>query len=55
MQQNHPCVIEIIRRSYLHPPADPFTNYQLKNPKITDPSVGQAATVIHYLKNQVIS
>ena len=53
LQQDHPCVIEIIRRRYLHPPADPDVPYVLNAPNTTDPSAGQAKSILKYLGNQV--
>lgn len=53
LQQDHPCVIETIRRRYLHPPADADVPYVLNAPNTTDPSVGQATSILKYLGNQV--
>lgn len=53
LQQDHPCVIETIRRRYLHPPADLDVPYNLAAPNKADPSVGQAASILNYLGNQV--
>lgn len=54
LQQNHPCVIETIRRRYLHPPADPDVPYVLQAPaNAIDPSAGQAKSILKYLGNQV--
>jgi hypothetical protein len=53
LQQNHPCVIETIRRRYLHPPADPDVPYVLQAPNASDPSAGQAKSILKYLVNQV--
>ncbi|XP_046638300.1 uncharacterized protein LOC124316413 [Daphnia pulicaria] len=52
LQQDHPCVIETIRRRYLHPPADLDVPYNLVAPNKADPSVGQAASILNYLGNQ---
>ena len=54
LQQDHPCVIKTIRRRYLHPPADLDIPYNLTAPNTADPSVGQAASILKYLGNQVI-
>ncbi|KZS14801.1 Uncharacterized protein APZ42_020167 [Daphnia magna] len=51
-QQDHPCVIETIRKRYLHPPADVDVPYNLAAPHKADPSVGQAASILNYLGNQ---
>lgn len=53
LQQDHPCVIETIRRRYLHPPADLDVPYNLAAPDRADPSVGQASSILNYLGNQV--
>lgn len=53
LSQDHPCVIETIRRRYLHPPADPDVPYVLNAPNTIDPSVGQAKSILKYLGNQV--
>ena len=53
LQQDHPCVIETIRRRYLHPPADLDVPYNLVAPNKADPSVGQATSILNYLGNQV--
>ena len=52
LQQDHPCVIEIIRRKYLHHPSPPEA-LSLSHPEVVDPSAGQSATVLPYLKNKV--
>jgi hypothetical protein len=51
--QDHPCVIETIRSRYLHPPADSDVPYVLNDPETSDPSVGQAKSILKYLSNQV--
>ena len=53
LQQDHPCVIEIIKRFFLHPPAAPEVPYVLSSPNKIDPSAGQAAGILNYLRNQV--
>jgi hypothetical protein len=53
LSQDHPCVIQTIRRHYLHPPADPDIPYVLNAPNTIDPSVGQAKSILKYLGNQV--
>lgn len=53
LQQDHPCVIEIIRKQYLNKP--PVMLGKVEEPKtITDPSSGQSQIVLRLLKNQVI-
>lgn len=53
MPQNHPCVIDIIRRRYLYPVVDDEVDYKLKHPEVVDPSKGQAARWRQYFGNQV--
>lgn len=53
LQQDHPCVIETIKRKFLHSPASPETPYSLAMPDKADPSAGQAAGILKYLGNQV--
>ena len=53
LQQNHPCVIDIIRRNYLYPPADHDVEYDLRFPEKIDPSMGQAALRRNHFNNQV--
>ena len=53
LQQDHPCVIDTIRRLYLHPPAARDIPYVLNAPTKVDPSAGQAASISKHLKNQV--
>ena len=55
LQQDHPCVIEMIRQNYLHypPTEDGYSSLSLANPELVDPSAGQAAVVLPYLHNKV--
>ena len=52
LQQDHPCVIEIIRRKYLHNPSPPL-ELKLSHPEIVDQSAGQSAIVLPHLNNKV--
>ncbi len=53
LQQNHPCVIEIIRQKYLYYPPLEEISLHLNHPSDVDPSAGQAAAILPYLKNKV--
>jgi hypothetical protein len=53
LQQDHPCVIELIRKFYLHQPAPMNSSLNLSNPSILDPSSGQSNVILTHLKNQV--
>ena len=55
LQQDHPCVIQLIRRHFLHPPAPKDVPLNLKFPNFTNPSAGQSQTILRYLRNQVIN
>ncbi|KAI9562646.1 hypothetical protein GHT06_010100 [Daphnia sinensis] len=48
LQQDHPCVIDIIRRKYLHPPS--LTH--IERTDVIDPSAGQSSIVLPYLNNK---
>ena len=68
LEQDHPCVIEIIRRQFLAPPAPSNVPYSFSNVtecdsgwNVTtifdpngDPSMGQTAKILTLLKNMVI-
>lgn len=53
LQQDHPCVLNNIRKHFLKPP--PVSNKQLHldYPEIVDPSDGQAEVVTRLLKKKV--
>ena len=53
LQQNHPCVIQLIRRHFLQPPAPKESLLNLKFPNHTNPSAGQSQAILQYLRNQV--
>ena len=53
LEQDHPCVIEIIRRDYLRMPSPRQVPYNLSKPKVTDPSAGQTKLVLNRLNNLV--
>ena len=52
LQQDHPCVIEIIRRTYLTLPS-PREELNLNYPQVVDQSAGQSTVVLTLLKNKV--
>ena len=54
LQQNHPCVIELIRRHHLKKPSSPDTPYKLEHPEVTDQSAVQTGVVLEHLRNKVI-
>lgn len=53
LQQDHPCVINNIRKYYLNPPAEFDVPLHLDYPEISDPSEGQTRPVLHILNNKV--
>ena len=55
LQQDHPCVIELIRRHYLHSPsaASDAVAYHLDHPEIVDQSAIQTGVILRHLHNQV--
>ncbi|XP_057372133.1 protein Star-like isoform X2 [Daphnia carinata] len=52
LQQDHPCVIQLIRRDYLHPPASKSLAYQMDHPDSVDPSDGQSKVILKILQNK---
>ena len=54
LQQDHPCVIDIIKKLFLHRPNVIHNSYRLDRDKDIDPSVGQARTILRHLLLQVI-
>ena len=53
LQQDHPCVIELIKRDFLHAPSPENVPLALHNPDLVDPSAGQTKAVLRLLRNQV--
>ena len=51
MEQDDPCVLNIIRQKFLHPPST--LALQLEHPETENPSMGQAQSVMNILKNKV--
>lgn len=54
LQQDHPCVIEIIRRFYINGPAHAGAPLILANPDEIDPSAGQVTAIIKHLKQRKV-
>lgn len=54
LQQDHPCVLELIRQLYLNEPASLNLPLNLKYPLVKDQSAGQAKAVQRILRNLVI-
>jgi hypothetical protein len=53
LQQDHPCVINYIRRHYLKGPPPSASIKNLDYPEVEDPSDGQPETILKLLKNKV--
>jgi hypothetical protein len=53
LQQDHPCVIRLIKEKYLRQPAPKTLPYRLGDPQTLDPSDGQAQGILRILRNQV--
>jgi hypothetical protein len=53
LQQDHPCVIQLIQQKYLRQPSPKTLPYQLGDPQIVDTSDGQAQGILRILRNQV--
>jgi hypothetical protein len=51
MEQDDPCVLNIMRQKFLHPPST--LALQLEHPETENPSMGQAQSVMNILKNKV--
>ncbi|XP_032788643.2 uncharacterized protein LOC116925994 isoform X2 [Daphnia magna] len=52
LQQDHPCVIRLIRRDYLRKPSPQHVPYRLDVPESADPSDGQAQAILRILQNK---
>jgi len=52
LQQDHFCVIEIIRKNYLNQPAPETESLVLRNPQTVDASAGQAGAILRHLNNE---
>jgi hypothetical protein len=53
LQQDHPCVIELIRSQYLYRPSSPHIPLNLSHPEVVDPSAAQSKVALTHLHNQV--
>lgn len=53
LQQDHPCVIDIIRRKYLHSPSAVNGSVFVERTDVIDPSAGQSSIVLPHLNNKV--
>jgi hypothetical protein len=53
LQQDHPCVINYIRRHYLNAPPSHDISLLLDYPEVEDPSDGQPEKILKILKNKV--
>jgi len=52
MDQDDPCILSLLRGQYLHPPSKNKLN--LEAPEVTNPSMGQAQSILEILKNKVL-
>ncbi|XP_046638282.1 protein Star-like [Daphnia pulicaria] len=52
LAQDHPCVIEIIRKHYLNEPSPPNAPLKLGSKDLNDRSPGQTGVIFRLLKNQ---
>lgn len=52
LQQDHPCVIDIIRRKYLHSPSVVNGSVFVERTDVIDPSAGQSSIVLPHLNNK---
>lgn len=50
MEQDDPCILSLLRGQYLHPPSKDKLN--LEAPEVTNPSMGQAQSILEILKNK---
>ena len=53
LQQDHPCVISLIRRLFLKSPSPLDVPYRLDHPEIVDQSAIQTGVILKHLENQV--
>lgn len=51
MEQDDPCILSLLRGQYLHPPSKNMLS--LEAPEVTNPSMGQAQSILEILKNKV--
>ncbi len=53
LQQDHPCVIRLIKNYYLNQPAPKSLPYNLDHLEVIDPSDGQSQAILKILQNKV--
>jgi hypothetical protein len=53
LQQDHPCVIRLIKQKYLRQPSSKSLPYRLGDPQPLNPSDGPAQGILRILRNQV--
>jgi hypothetical protein len=53
LQQDHPCVLHLIRKLFLRKPASWNNSYYLREPEFINPSKGPSQAVLRLLRNQV--
>jgi hypothetical protein len=53
LQQDHPCLLDIIRRQHLNKPSPSDVPLFLDYPNVKDPSAGQVTAVLRLLRNLV--
>lgn len=54
LQQDHPCVVNYLRRHLLKEPALPNLPFKLDYPEVSDPSMGQPNEILQILRHQVL-
>ena len=54
LQQDHPCVIDMIRRFYLYHPPPANVPLRLDNSDGMDPSVGQVTAILKHLEHRQV-
>ena len=52
LQQDHPCVLELVKRSFLKEPFPRHVPYELRQKDKRDPSAGQANAIMRILHGQ---
>lgn len=53
LQQDHPCVLDLIKENYLRQPASKNQPYHLNDEELADPSDGQSKGILRILQNMV--
>ncbi len=53
LQQDHPCVINLLRSNYLRLPAPNNLPYRMDRPEVMDPSDGQSEAILKMLQRKV--